>query len=392
MGFGYKLKSQVSKELCPYCFEYFSLKGTPFRCANHACANEADSVYEAHWGRKPVKRVIEAKGDFFEGLKNSKSCDKCNTITYNRICSHCHETLPPTTGEYKNHIYAVIGGPDSGKTHYIAVLINLLQNELGPKMDFMLDALGDETRIKYDRDFYKPLFEKHEVIRKTVSATANKSVQKPLIYGISILKNNKVKSYLTLVFFDTAGEDLNSEDTMAIVNKYIYRSDGIIMLVDPLQIVGVRNKLPNVAKPKTISSKSLDILSRTTQLIQKGLSLTPTDKINIPLAVSFTKMDAVEDLLEGDYQLKHKSSHHKGLNLDDIEAVSSEMKALLDKWGEGALTQMAEARYKDNKFFGLSALGMNPHVTQKVDKIIPNRIEDPFLWLLYKSGILKAKG
>jgi len=53
---------------------------------------------------------------------------------------------------------------------------------------------------------------------------------------------------------------------------------------------------------------------------------------------------------------------------------------------------MIEARYKDNKFFGLSALGMNPHVTQKVDKIIPNRIEDPFLWLLYKSGILKTKG
>ena len=29
---------------------------------------------------------------------------------------------------------------------------------------------------------------------------------------------------------------------------------------------------------------------------------------------------------------------------------------------------------------------------KKVDKIIPNRIEDPFLWLLYKSGILKNEG
>ena len=392
MGFGYKLKSLVSKELCPYCFEYFSLKGTPFRCSNPACPDEADSIYEAHWGIKTAGKVIEAKGDFFEGLKNSKNCDKCSAITYNRICSHCHETLPSTTGEYKNHIYAVIGGPDSGKTHYIAVLINLLQNELGPKMDFMLDALGDETRKKYERDFYKPLFEKHEVIIKTASAIAKKSVQKPLIYGISIVKNNKVKSYLTLVFFDTAGEDLTNEDTMAIVNKYIYRSDGIIMLVDPLQIVRVRDKLPNVEKPKTISSKSLTILARTTKLIEKGLALTPKDKINIPLAISFTKMDAIEDLLEGDYQLKHKSSHHKGLNLDDIEAVNSEMKALLSEWGEGALTQMATIRYKDNKFFGLSSLGMNPHATQKVDKIIPKRIEDPFLWLLYKSGILKAKG
>jgi len=392
MRFGYKLKSQVSKELCPHCFEYFMLKDTPFRCSNYDCSNEKDTIYEKHWGRKPLKRVIEPKGDFFEGFKRSKSCDECNTITYKRICPHCHETLPLTTGEYKNHIYAVIGGPDSGKTHYIAVLINLLMNELGPKMNFILDALDDETRIKYRRDFYKPLFENHEVIPKTPSARANRNVKKPLIYGISILKNKKIINYLTLVFFDTAGEDLNSEDTMVVVNKYIYRSDGIIMLIDPLQIVGVRNKLPNVDKPVSISSQSLDILSRTTQLIEKGLTLTPTDKINIPLAVSFTKMDAVEGLLEGDFQLKHKSNHHKGLNLDDIEAVNSEMKALLSEWGENALIQLATTRYKDNKFFGLSALGTNPHRTQKVDKIIPNRIEDPFLWLLYKSGILKNEG
>ena len=393
MGFGYKLKSQVSKELCPYCFEYFTLKETPFRCSNPSCIAERDSIYEKYWGAtKPLKKVIQPIGDFFERFKNSRHCDECSMITYTRLCPHCHEALPSTTGEYRNHIYAVIGGPDSGKTHYIAVLINLLQNELGPKMDFMLDALGDETRIKYERDFYKPLFEKHEVIGKTDSAKAKKGVHKPLIYGISILRNNKVENYLTLVFFDTAGEDLNSEDTMAVLNKYIYRSDGIIMLVDPLQIARVRNKLPNVAKPKTISSKSLDILSRTTQLIQKGLVLTPTDKINIPLAVSFTKMDAVDDLLDGGLQLKFKSNHHKGFNLDDIEAVNSEMKALLVEWGENSLIQLATARYKDNKFFGLSALGTNPHRTQKVDKIIPNRVEDPFLWLLYKSGILKNKG
>jgi len=391
MGFGYKLKSQVSKELCPYCFEYFNLKNVAFRCSNPSCIIERDAIYEKYWGTKPLKKVIQPTGEFFERFKNSRNCDECNTITYKRICPHCHEILPLTTGEYKNHIYAVIGGPDSGKTHYIAVLINFLMNELGPKMDFMLDALDDETRNKYRRDFYEPLFEKHEVIKKTDSAIANKKVRKPLIYGVTILNNNKITDYLTLVFFDTAGEDLNSEDTMAVVNKYIYRSDGIIMLVDPLQIVGVRNQLPNIAKPK-ISSVSLDILSRTTHLIEKGLALKATDKIDIPLAVSFTKMDAVEELIEGDFQLKHKSNHHKGLNLDDIEAVNSEMKALLSEWGENPLIQLAITRYKNNKFFGLSALGTNPHRTQKVDKIIPNRVEDPFLWLLYKSGILKNKG
>jgi len=391
MSFIYKLKSQVFKELCPYCFEYIDLKSAPFRCSNHNCAKEEDTIYEKHWGVKFKQRVIPTTGDFFERFKKSKTCDQCKTVTYKRICSSCHETLPSTTGDYKNHIFAVIGGPDSGKTHYIAVLINLLMRKLGPEMDFILDALDDETRKKYQKDFYEPLFEKHEVIKKTKSATANKNVQKPLVYGISMVKNNEVKNYLTLVFFDTAGEDLNSEDTMTVVNKYIYRSDGIIMLIDPLQIVGVRDKLPDVPKPSVISSQSLDILSRTTHLVQKGLRLKPTDKINIPLAISFTKMDAIEELLEVDYQVKHKSNHYKGLNLGDIDAVNTEMKALLSEWDENALIQLATTRYKASKFFGLSALGSNPHKTQKVDKIIPNRIEDPFLWLLYKSGILKTK-
>lgn len=407
MGFGYKLKSQVSKELCPYCFEYFTLKSTPFRCSNDKCIIEKDVVYEKHWGTKPLKRVIQpkesflkkfknskgsffekfkdAKKDFFERFKNSRSCDKCHNTTYNRICTNCHEMLPSTTGAYKNHIYAVIGGPDSGKTHYIAVLINLLKQS-GKKMGLLIQELDAETRKRYKIDFYEPLFEKHEVLKKTRTITP-----KPLIYGITIYENDKIKNYLTLVFFDTAGENLENADTMSSVNKYIYRSDGIIMLIDPLQISEVRNKLPNIAKPANSSDCSA-ILSRTTQLIEKGLSLNPTDKISIPLAVSFTKMDAVEDLLQGDYQLKYKSTHDERVNLDDIEAVNSEMQALLSEWGENSLLQLARVKYKDNKFFGLSALGTNPHATQKVQNVIPKRVEDPFLWLLYKSGILKPKG
>ena len=47
----------------------------------------------------------------------------------------------------------------------------------------------------------------------------------------------------TFVFFDTVGEDLNDEDTMSTVNKYICKSAGIVFLLDPMQIPAVANQL-----------------------------------------------------------------------------------------------------------------------------------------------------
>ena len=45
------------------------------------------------------------------------------------------------------------------------------------------------------------------------------------------------------MFFDTAGEDLNDEDTMSTVNKYICKSAGIVFLLDPMQIPAVVSQL-----------------------------------------------------------------------------------------------------------------------------------------------------
>ena len=394
----YMTKSQVSKELCPYCFEYFHIKDTPYRCISpqSVCEWEKDDVYEKFWGDSRKRgRVLVPEGKFSERFQNQKRCDKCENITHKRLCPHCRKELPAPTGEYKNHIYAVIGGANAGKSHYISILINQIRNELGPKMNLLLDALDDDTRDRYKDEFYKPIFEKHTVIQKTQSGTTNKAVRMPLIYSVSFTKDtlfekNKIVKYLTLVFFDTAGEDLNSEDTMAIVNKYIYRSDGIIMLIDPLQIHQVRDKLAGkIAMPEGISAESIDILSRTTHLIEKGRGLKPTEKIKIPLAVTFTKMDAVDELLDESMQLKHQSQHQNGFDTDDAVAVSSEMKSLLITWGEQAIVHMAETRFKDYEFFGLTALGCNPHKDSKIPKVAPRRVEDPFLWLLSKSGILK---
>ena len=64
------------------------------------------------------------------------------------------------------------------------------------------------------------------------------------------------------------------------------------------------------------------------------------------------------------------------------------MKAYVDKWNGGGFVQKANA-FKESAFFGLSALGCNPDdLNGTVPIVAPMRVEDPFLWLLYKNKFI----
>ncbi len=379
-------------EICPYCFEPFRIQNTPFRCTspNTRCAPEPDPIYGQAWGDSmPRGHVIKAPGRKTLRVR----CDKCGHESKKRLCPSCHSELPYTTGQADNYVFAVIGAPQAGKSHYIAVLIQELQNRIGPAMDIVLHAMDDETMKRYDQDFYDPIYNQRHVIKKTQSAVATGGAR-PLLYlnrvsGKSFFGQEITKSVATLVFFDTAGEDLDSEDTMSTVSKYIYRSDGILLLIDPLQLQPVRDRLQVDARelPK-INTESAAILTRTIRLIEKGRPVSATERIPIPLAVAFTKFDAVRPLVDEQFQLNATARHDGGFDADDFDAINAEMMAMLDEWGQQALLNQATKRFTDAGFFGLSALGCNPHATNQIPRVIPRRIEDPFLWLLYKNGLI----
>jgi hypothetical protein len=338
--------------------------------------------------------VLKPSGKFKDRFKQSRRCGSCGHQSHKRICPHCHSDLPHTTGQFKNYIFAVIGAKEAGKSHYIAVLINQLRKQIGPNMDMLLEPMNDETIKRYRNDFYNPVYNEGKVIKATDTALADRSVQQPLVYSItfsgkSLLGNNRIKKAFILVFFDTAGEDLNDEDVMSTVNKYIYRSDGVVLLIDPLQLQSVRHQMSNGTALPHVNTETADILNRTTRLIEKGRELKPTDKIKTPLAIAFSKFDAVLPLIDPQFQLHASANHEKGYDIGDFEAINSEMMSLLDQWNGQDIIQLAQTRYTKYGFFGLSALGCNPHGTNDIPSVLPRRVEDPFLWLLAQNRIIK---
>jgi hypothetical protein len=386
------LTASFRKEICPYCFEPYRLMDAPFRCASPAsrCAPERDEVRARVWeDGAPMGRVLTPTRKFQQVCL----CPACGQASRKRLCPRCHMELPHTTGRFRNLIFSVIGAKEAGKSHYLAVLIEQIRKHAGPELGMLLEPLNDQTIRRYREDFYEPVYRQGTVIRGTVSALADRRVQIPLIYtltftGRDLFGRRSIRGLVTLVFFDTAGEDLDHEDTMNTVNKYIYRSDGIILLLDPLQLDQVRARLSASVPLPSRNTGTAEIITLVTKLILEGRALPLNARIPIPLAVAFSKFDAVEPLIDPQFQLNAEPDHRTGFDMADFHAVNAEMQSLLESWDSRFIQEQVETRFERFGFFGLTALGCNPHGDQKIPRVLPRRVEDPFLWLLQHHGLL----
>ena len=389
--------------ICPFCFENINLYEVKFRCASppERCSPENDTILakflrvNVKLENKVVKKsppttIIETIKSWSRVPREAR-CHNCNEKTTTRLCPNCHSELPYTMGEYKDLIFSVIGAKEAGKSHYISVLIEKIRNEVGAHFDCSLQPLNDETIKRYREDFYNPVFKKREIIKTTLPARGNPSVRKPLIYTLSFrrkgLFNRKIQDVVTIVFFDTAGEDLEAEDTVRTENKYIFNSSGIILLLDPLQLAKVRAELPQDTPLPEENLETEDLLNRVAKLIRIAHGKKPTQLMSIPVAVAFSKIDALEPLLEGS-SLNYPSQHEGYFDLNEFENVNGEMEARIREWSGDSLVKSLEYNFKKYAFFGLTALGCNPHGTQKIDKLRPRRVEEPFLWLLWQHKLI----
>ena len=372
-------------DLCPFCFQDVDLSQAPFRCTNLPvrCALEPDPVLAAKWGGAlPVGHVVPAPGKVVRKLV----CDRCGQPTTRRLCPHCHSDLPHTMGQLESLHFTVIGAKAAGKSHYIAVLVDQLRKGVGRELGVLLRELDDRTMHRYRGAFRYPIFRHRRVIDGTRTGQEDVSVQRPLLFGLTL--TGRRRRAVTLAFFDTAGEDLDNKDVMLRVNRSIIRSDGIILLLDPLQLPRVREQLGGSVALPSQNTDAAEIVRRTFLLIQEGLGLDHTDRVQIPLAVSFSKLDAVTSLLGPHSELRHLARHHRGFHEEDSVAVDHEMRALLVEWDADDLLRDVTDGFVHHRFFGLSALGCNPQGTRQIPAVKPQRVEDPFLWLLHHHGLL----
>jgi hypothetical protein len=198
-----------------------------------------------------------------------------------------------------------------------------------------------------------------------------------------------------LSFFDTAGEDLTSQGSVDVNARYLASADGIILLLDPLQMPGARAQASSESRlpdPAPAAASPANVLIRVTDLLQARLGSGPSARIRKPLAVAFSKLDTLWHCFPQGSPLRRPPGQSRTFDTRDSLDVHEHVRALLDDWGGAQIDQILQHHYARYRYFGFSALGESPTRDNRVSPrgIQPYRVADPFLWLLTEFGTIPA--
>ena len=354
----------MSKRICPYCYKEYNISDLKMYCIK--CKKDF-FINQLKWKDKASFKV--------GSLPKLNYCINCGKTKRSNIlfkCTSCNQSLSRDIIELKNKVISIVGGRGSGKTIYISLLIDFIENniKLGNNQTFM----GIEGDKREDKDDVIAMIQDRIKINKEVpDATEPKELQSeestaglPLIY---FYKN--AGETIVLSFYDSAGEDLQNFEALQQEYDYILNSSGIVFIMDIFSGVkhfrNTKNTLINLMK-----------LIRT----EKGLNR--NTKISIPIAFVLNKFDLYN---EGKLEERHIlwDGNNNEIILDEINKLhNSLLKHFKDSSIDGLenLLEICNENFTNYKFIPVSSLGYNPIDNNLTNAIKPFDIEYPYVYLL----------
>jgi Double-GTPase 2 len=373
--------------LCPFCFQQWSTSLAAFRCMSTdtgRCARVADEKLGKLHGIDPPKEapVTECSGRLGQAFAVKKGkpvrCKVCNAAT-RPVCPNCHSDLPQRFAEAPSRSMALIGTRAAGKTHFIAVVLHELEHRIGPRFNGSLMALNEQTRTRIDTDFHQRLFKDGRMLAQTPSAQQSAATREPLVTRLSLGGKHS-----NLVFFDAAGEDLNHTGILEREGRYITQSDGLILLLDPLQIQAVRDDLEGSIDLPDATTDVYMMLGRLAGMLREARGIPAGKPIDVPLAIAISKVDAIRGILADNHPVFTAERHDGSFNEDVARNISELLRAEVVSWVGARLDSFLKEEFTTYSFFGVSSLGENPEGTQLRNGVSPHRVEDPILWMLHQ--------
>ncbi len=378
--------------LCPYCFEKIKEQDLHYLCADISHkGSEPDGIYAKYSGNVGFSRVnnhIVTKVSSFR----KPICDSCHKPLKRKLCPYCHNILPHGIEEMDPIFFAVLGPRAVGKSHYIGVLIDTLR-KMGSEFGWTLTFANTESMGRYERMYYRPLFENRTVLKGTKKAVDESYSP---IACLLTLPNRKT---VGLFFIDTAGEDLKDDNDAYVIERYISNASGIIYLVDPLQFDMVRTRIGGKSSNKADFTETLGLIN---QVYHAGNGMRINKKVRIPLAVVLTKCDVLTDrkpssdaeeeiLLGSDSAIKIPRVRDGMFDDPNSRQIDAELEDYIARVTEGVLTTAVDNFFSNHRYFAVSALGQDPKDNKLDQGVSPVRVEDPFLWMLSEIGVLKTR-
>ena len=384
---------------CPYCYEEISRRQAWFRCTGpvsrggQRCVPKIDPMLRDRTGFGGAVPPAFAA----DGRTDSAVCPTCQGETTIRICPVCHSRLPVHFGKLGNRLIVPVGAKESGKTVFMTVLVHELMHQAGQQFNAAITGADEHTRQRFASDYERPLYRQARLLAPTTGHQA------PLVFRFTTERHRPLNGRLggpgdpqrtLLSFFDTAGEDLRSQQSIEQNVRYLGAADGIVLLLDPLQMRGARElAAPDARLPDLSEDEPATVLENVTELLLSSQGGRPNKRIGKPLAIVFTKMDTLMHDLKETSPLRQSPPQRQYFDERDSLGVHTEIQRLLARWDGIRIDQFAQHHYSKYRYFGVSALGETPTADNRVSArgIRPYRVASPILWVLAQFGIIPVK-
>lgn len=385
--------------ICPYCLNKYGADKVLFRAIT--CApNDPDRAPRvdlelAEFWKNVANRDIDPQMKILDPCTNEvvrrvydhnvlvQVTDKYNIPTNKRICPVCHNQLPITAGKSPIKIISILGSTAVGKSVFIAILTDLLLENVA--LDFNLQVNEVNTGFGEIGDIGGII---RDIKAKGHNATAPDYIP-PLTFQVRHNNGLNEGQEFTLCFFDFPGEATMNNEYLNNQARHISNAAGYIFLMDPLQIEG----LADIFRQERESIKEIKSIPFSQVLSQYNvhfINSEPEGVLKRPTAMVMAKTDYLRnhlDLLDKQTIIFNDYRHNGYVYMDQIERINDEIKNFLGSYDPGNLPRI-DGLFRNYSYFGVSSLGA-PQAENR--GILPCRVSEPLLWLLFELGFICGK-
>ena len=337
-------------------------------------------------------------------------------------CPHCHLRIPSSIIDLTSLFFSVVGAPQSGKSYFLAAMVNSLRNDLSRRFKFSFtdaDAMINYRVNEYEEQLFRSVTPSEPaIIYKTDVGGAHYShvelndmhleLPMPFIFKLQPLSNADQEKEFTknLILYDNAGEHFlpGDDDVSRPATRHLVHSHGLIFLFDPVLDPDMRRKCgvddPQLELLKKKVTNQERLLMEMIRRIRLHGGMNSTEKYCNPLIIAVSKYDLWESLLPMDLrkispwkQDKHNMS--RKVDMDVLLNVSYHVRELLfGMKTTSSFVTTAESFSKRVLFIPFSSLGCSPEVLEadksllgvKPDNVNPVWAGTPALALLAAQG------
>ncbi|TVL99007.1 MAG: hypothetical protein CV087_19690 [Candidatus Brocadia sp. WS118] len=308
-------------------------------------------------------------------------------------CPHCSRELPSDFFASMSSSIAVIGGRDAGKSSFITVFCDILLNK--PSILNELGIFGSILNPDGAEQFES---NRWMLIDQNTTLSGTVEMQNPIVVRLQS-KYHKRSMYITLI--DSPGEHFEELSTLIAHHPTLQYADGIIFLMNPLDINGIV-ELIEQENPGTVPSRferpitpNFNLVENLHKLYITTKRIDPNSQISVPTVFCLSRADLLEDVTslyipqDVDTNLAEVEDV-----MEEMELVASDLHELLEETDMRLLNLMAKS-FNKYKLFPVSPLGKAPTGQAGRQTIIggiePKGILQPFIWLLLEFNFIKKR-